>query len=551
MLDMKNVDRAAAPSRVQRLRARVSALFFHSRTLGLLLFILGAALLAPRISSLSSQASASAPASNTIQVPARGNLQAALDKVEPGGTIVLEANATYAGNFVLPVKPGNDYVTIESSALASLPPEHARIGPGDSNFLPKIVSPNNLPALAAASGAHHYRFLGLEFRPAPNQSPDDLIRIGDGHDELSRVPHDFIFERDYIHGDPQEGAKRGITLNGRAIVVQDSYISDIKREGQDSQTLCGWSGPGPFTIENNYLEAAGENVMFGGALTPSPELLPSDIQIRHNYFFKPLSWKMGHPTQSGKHWSVKNILELKCGRRVRVEGNVFENCWADGQTGFAFVLKTAAYGASNPWLVTEDVTVINNIIRHAANGMNLCSTCEGPAGPARRMTFRDNVFEDIGGKEWSGDSSNGLLLQVLNGVQGLVFEHNTALNTGSIIMSEGAPNLEFVFRNNIVFNGRYGVVGTGTASGSGTLERYFPHAVFQKNVIVDGEGSQYPGGNFFPGKLEAVGFLGEGEDYPLDSASRFKNKGSDKKDPGADVTAVHRATAGATSGRTR
>ena len=26
----------------------------------------------------------------------------------------------------------------------------------------------------------------------------------------------------------------------------------------------GWNGPGPFLIENNYLEAAGENIMFGG-----------------------------------------------------------------------------------------------------------------------------------------------------------------------------------------------------------------------------------------------------------------------------------------------
>jgi hypothetical protein len=549
---MKNAARAVAPAHTKPQREKFFSPLRPSKTLLFLLLLgLAAGYLARRLSPLASPANPPAATSNTLRLSAGGNLQAALNNAVPGGTIVLEANATYSGNFVLPAKPGSEYITLQSSALESLPPPQARINPSFSRFLPKIVTPNDEPAVRAGSGSHHYRFLGVEFRPAPGQSPDDLIQIGSGAEQdLARLPHDFIFARDYIHGDPGEGAKRGITLNGRAITVQDSYISDIKREGQDTQALCGWSGSGPLTIVNNYLEAAGENVMFGGALTPLPELLPSDIEIRHNYFFKPLSWKMDHPSQAGKHWSVKNLLELKCGRRIHVEGNVFENCWADGQTGFAFVFKTSAYGSSDPWLVTEDVTVVNNIIRHAGNGMNLCSTCEGPAGPARRIAFRDNVFEDIGGAQWSPDSSSGLLLQVLKGVQDLVFEHNTALHRGSLIMAEGVPNPGFIFRNNIVFQGPYGVVGTGTASGMGTLERYLPKAVFQKNVIVGGDGSQYPGGNFFPRGIEAVGFS-PGEDYRLAPSSRFKDKGTDKKDPGADIQAVQRATEGAITGQMR
>ena len=35
--------------------------------------------------------------------------------------------------------------------------------------------------------------------------------------------------------------------------------------GFDSQAINGWTGPGPLLIENNYLEGAGENVIFGGA----------------------------------------------------------------------------------------------------------------------------------------------------------------------------------------------------------------------------------------------------------------------------------------------
>ena len=43
--------------------------------------------------------------------------------------------------------------------------------------------------------------------------------------------------------------------------------------------------------------------------------MPSDIEIRRNYVFKPLSWKVGDPTYAGKHWTVKNLLELKNAKR--------------------------------------------------------------------------------------------------------------------------------------------------------------------------------------------------------------------------------------------
>ena len=78
------------------------------------------------------------------------------------------------------------------------------------------------------------------------------------------------------------------------------------------------------SIINNYLEAAGgENVMFGGADQSIPDLIPSDIGIRGNYFFKPLTWKKDDPSYGGKHWTVKNLFETKNARRVVIDGNLF------------------------------------------------------------------------------------------------------------------------------------------------------------------------------------------------------------------------------------
>src|SRR5206468_9330019 len=69
-----------------------------------------------------------------------------------------------------------------------------------------------------------------------------------------------------------------------------------------SQAICGWNGPGPYAITNNYLEGAGENLLFGGADPAIPNLVPADITITGNLFSKPVAWR-------SEGWSVKNRSE--------------------------------------------------------------------------------------------------------------------------------------------------------------------------------------------------------------------------------------------------
>ena len=139
--------------------------------------------------------------------------------------------------------------------------------PAYAALLPKIQSNNAAAALRAAAGAHNWRLRFLEFPPTL-LGYGDIVRIGDGstaQTSLSQVPYDIEIDRVYVHGDPLYGQKRGIALNGRKITIRNSYVSDIKAVGSDTQAIGGWNGPGPFTIENNYLEAAGENFILGGS----------------------------------------------------------------------------------------------------------------------------------------------------------------------------------------------------------------------------------------------------------------------------------------------
>ena len=204
------------------------------------------------------------PGARTINVGPGGNLQRILDESRPGDTIILQAGVRFVGPFTLPVKPGGSFITIQSSKLESMPAGQ-RVLPSQTQFMPRIVSAGlGEPAIKTAPGAHHYRLLGLEITSDdPKAVIYDLIRFGDGSEaqnSLAKVPHDLEVDRCYIHARDDHGLKRGIALNSSATSITNSYIAGFKVEGQDSQAIGGWSGPGPFLIENNYLEAAGENI---------------------------------------------------------------------------------------------------------------------------------------------------------------------------------------------------------------------------------------------------------------------------------------------------
>jgi PKD repeat protein len=227
-------------------------------------------------------------------VAAGGNLQQALDDARPGDTILLEEGAEFVGNFVLPAKTGTEWITLRTAAPDTvLPHAGERIAPSDAQRLARLRSPSGDPALRTAPGAHHWHVEYLEFA-ASYQGNGDIIQIGDGtsaQDTLGEVPHDIVLSHLYVHGDPAFGQKRGIALNGASVTVRDSYIAECKGVGQDTQAIAGWNGPGPFTIENNYLEAAGENVMFGGADPAIADLVPGDITFRRNYLSRPMAWR--------------------------------------------------------------------------------------------------------------------------------------------------------------------------------------------------------------------------------------------------------------------
>lgn len=478
-------------------------------------------------------------------VPAGQKIQPILDQAQLGDTIILEPGAVYQGFVRLANKSGTGYLTITTADPSLIPPPGVRVTPPYFAALPKLVSPDNRPVVQTDPGAHHYRLVGLELSSPKGMYPGAVIRLGSStQTSLAQVPSYIELDRLYVHGDPHVGGARGVELQSAHTIIHNCYFQDFKSTYQEAQAIAGWNGPGPYQIENNYLEAAGENVMFGGALSAIYGLVPSDIVIRRNHFYKPLSWWARHPSYAGTKWIVKNLFELKNAARVLVEENIFENNWQQAQQGYAIVLTVRSQQGRMPWAVVEDVTIQRNIIRHAGAGVNLLGRDYngGYQGITRRILIKDNLFYDIDSSYWGGD---GRMFQVLAGVEDLVIDHNTLRQNRHLMTLDGIPSPRLVFTNNIAPTNVYGILGSGTATGFQTFQRYCPDIVLAGNVLAGGPASSYPANNYFPPDLNAVGFVDlPGDDYRLSPTSPYRNAGTDGLDVGADIATILAVTAG-------
>ena len=547
----------------------------------------------PRVYIQSSMADTPAPGT-TISVAAGGDLQGALNSASCGDTVQLQPGATFSGQFILPAVSCDDqhWIIVRTAvADSSLPPEGTRMTPcfagvaslpGRPSF--SCTAPQRVLAtltyagtgngpILFAQGANHYRLLGLEVtRVVGGSSVTSLISV----QQQGAADH-IVLDRLYIHGTAKDETRRGVQLDGGTnVAVQDSYISDFhcatNGSCTDSQAVGGGNGSlpmGPYKIVNNFLEAAGENIIFGGGAATQT---PADIEIRRNHFFKPLSWMQGSPTFSGMVAIVKNHLELKNAQRVLVDSNIMENAWGGfSQKGFSILLTPKNQNDNGtgvcPDCQVTDVTIRYATISHVAAGFQIANVLS-PAGAAplqgQRYSIHDVIVDDIDGQTYVGP---GVLAQISTIAQPLLqqvsIQHVTAFPANTLL-SVGGPNTVkmpgFIFANNIVTSGTYPIWSTGAFGSQGcayydrpltTMNTCFAAYVFGHNAIVNAPSAFpaaiWPTDNLFlpSSALQFANFSnGNGGDYHLLPGSPAKGAASDGTDMGANVDTVLNAIAG-------
>lgn len=536
-----------------------------------------------------------------IRVAANGDLLAAAESANCGDTLLLTAGASYQIRD-LPAKKCDDshYITIRTDTPDSrLPPEGTRITPAWAGVAslpgrPAYAQPAGGPAKLMAtflvkkpSGSNvgdHYRFIGIEWTAPTGGTRGEIGRLAttEGADHV-------IFDRNWFH--PAEGAEMGkgvaMIRGTRFIALINSYLSGfncVSRSGActDASAVGGGNSPtdtpiGTLKIYNNFLEASGENILFGGA---NSEVNPTDIEIRRNHLFKPMTWKQGEPgyagAPNGDPFIIKNHFELKSGIRVLFEANLLENCWGGfSQTGFSIAVSPKNQNDHCPKCAVTDITLRFDRIRNVGGGLifaNINAGHGGASAEGARYSVHDLLVDSVHDEQdWKGQYTFALVLSNEPPVHDLALDHITAFVPGPLfqIRNHSAEKLHnFSVTNSILMAGgrrpEFASAGGGQANCATRTQRLGAEAVlnecfspykFEKNLIIGAKGG-WPSGTIVVASTEAAGLrdvkngvakdarLCHGKADGCSKASPGAGAATDGRDIGADVEGLEAALAG-------
>lgn len=281
-------------------------------------------------------------------------------------------------------------------------------------------------AIYSDCNANHWRIQGIEIGSRSTLLDPPVYALvflggsceGDGFGYFKnrdQIGHHITFEQVWCHGlsttfsgprpqnEPASSTRRCILANADHFTFKDSLLDDFAEIGQDSQGILVYNAYGPFAFDNLFIDAAGENIMFGGA-DPSrelPGLIPCDINISNSYLTK--NWnrwaegaKVGY-SNSPFNWQSKNSLEFKNACRANVWGSVIEASWAYNQSGMIVMHQSMNQDGTCLHCVVRDVDHFQNIVRWGAEmfGFGGKTGQMGGSAMARNIKFRDTLAYGI------------------------------------------------------------------------------------------------------------------------------------------------------------
>lgn len=265
---------------------------------------------------------------------------------------------------------------------------------------------------------------------------------------------------------------RGIQANGDYISIEWNYFEKIHWNSNESHAISIGFSNGPVKIAHNWVEPGSGGIFAGGGPVDQRGGPFSDVEIRGNYVGRDLAWrdlsasagKSPHPpfgcgplvlpasnNTCPFNWAIKNLLELKVGHRVLLDGNILENNWADGQSGYAILITPRACSGGStcgiydttglPVTAIDNFRLSNNWIRNSPQGVQMStrSLAPGDGGglsqPNTNVDYINILFSNINDDAQFGGVGPDLIQWNASGQTYLA----TVTRTGPVAHAVAAP----------------------------------------------------------------------------------------------------------------
>jgi len=237
----------------------------------------------------------------------------------------------------------------------------------------------------------------------------------------------------------------------------------------------------------------------------------TDFTFTRNTLYSSLEDMAGSPVSNGLYYPKRQHFELKQGKRILIEGNVFDGNWVDQvPCGASLLFTPRAYYSTGS---ISDVTITNNTIRNSSSGIQI-STTDDSSSPYAYITSRfkihNNLLYDI--DRWkfishpnlTGGGVCGYALALYGPMEDLQVTHNTAFDVrgnASQFFGYGGGRSEGVIVKHNLFTHNHdngtgaltpaGFVGSMLPDPSGSIKQVwdavFPvNSAFSYNVVIPG-----------------------------------------------------------------
>ena len=187
-------------------------------------------------------------------------ISTALDQAQPGQVVQLQAVQLLTATSSLAAEGGQHLITVRTSTADAHCPGPPPDRPGARTAAGHAALRQRQPCLAHGGRRPPLALIVSASRPPWRR----CCHLGTGCSGNGPRADDLILDRNHDPGRRDARAEARLALNSANTFIRNSYIGGIRLVGQETQAIAGWNGPDR-SSRNNYLEAAGIGVLFGGA----------------------------------------------------------------------------------------------------------------------------------------------------------------------------------------------------------------------------------------------------------------------------------------------